>query len=92
MNLICPECKNDVALSRYPQLAVDQAIECDVCGITLLVTGMRGEEALAIHVKMRQQAMQGALPAASQSSQAGPSTGTMGTTGAGASTSGDSNR
>ena len=43
MKLICPECKNEVDLSRYPNLAVDQVIECDVCGITLLVTEMGDE-------------------------------------------------
>lgn len=43
MQLICPECKNNVELNRYPNLAVDQVIECDVCGITLLVTSIEGE-------------------------------------------------
>jgi len=43
MKLICPECKNEVDLSRYPDLAVDQVIECDVCGITLLVTKIDGD-------------------------------------------------
>jgi DNA-directed RNA polymerase subunit RPC12/RpoP len=38
MKLICPECKNEVNLENYPNLAVDQVIECDICGITLLVT------------------------------------------------------
>ena len=38
MKLTCPECKNDVNLSVYPNLAKDQVIECDVCGISLLVT------------------------------------------------------
>ncbi len=31
----CPECKNDIDLSRYPDLAVGHIIECNVCGITL---------------------------------------------------------
>lgn len=43
MKLICPECKNEVDLSRYPDLAVDNVIECDVCGITLLVTDIDGD-------------------------------------------------
>ena len=34
----CPECKNPVDLSVYPNLAVDNVIECNVCGISLLVT------------------------------------------------------
>ncbi|MBI5222276.1 MAG: hypothetical protein HY980_02150 [Candidatus Magasanikbacteria bacterium] len=46
MKLICPECKNDVNLSRYPNLAVSNVIECDVCGISLLVNAV-GEEVQA---------------------------------------------
>lgn len=38
MKLTCPECKNDVDTSLYPNVAKDQVVECDVCGITLLVT------------------------------------------------------
>lgn len=37
MKLICPECKNDVNLSRFGSLKPEQVIECDVCGITLMV-------------------------------------------------------
>lgn len=37
MELICPECKNQVDLSNYLNLQKDQVIECDVCGITLMV-------------------------------------------------------
>lgn len=45
MTLTCPECKNDVDLSVYPKLAVEQVIECDTCGITLMVTALpEGEE------------------------------------------------
>ncbi len=44
MKLVCPECKNEVDLSRYPDLAVDNVIECDICGITLLVTKIEGNE------------------------------------------------
>ena len=40
MQLICPECKNEVDLSKYPDLKKDQTLECDICGITLLVTGI----------------------------------------------------
>lgn len=40
MNLTCPECKNDVDFSAYPNLAVGNVIECNVCGITLLVNKM----------------------------------------------------
>lgn len=34
---ICPECKNAVNLSRYPTVATGMIIECDKCGMTLLV-------------------------------------------------------
>ena len=44
MKLNCPECKNDVDLSPYPNLEKDQVIECNICGITLLVTDIVGEE------------------------------------------------
>jgi DNA-directed RNA polymerase subunit RPC12/RpoP len=37
MKAICPECKNDIDLSRYPMLKEGMVIECNVCGITLLV-------------------------------------------------------
>ena len=43
MNLICPECKNDVYLSAFPNLVVDQTIECDTCGINLLLINIDGE-------------------------------------------------
>ena len=35
--LICPECKNSVDLSRYPNVASGMVIECNHCGMTLLV-------------------------------------------------------
>lgn len=35
--LICPECKNSVDLSRYPNVAPGMVIECNHCGMTLLV-------------------------------------------------------
>ncbi|MFA5211010.1 MAG: hypothetical protein WC414_00715 [Patescibacteria group bacterium] len=38
MKLICPECKNEINLENYPNLTENQVIECDICGITLLVT------------------------------------------------------
>ena len=46
MRLICPECKNEVDLSRYPNLAVGNVIECQMCGISLLVNAI-GEEVAA---------------------------------------------
>jgi len=44
MNLTCPECKNNVDLSIYPNLAVGQVIECNVCGISLLVNKIEGDK------------------------------------------------
>ncbi len=35
--LICPECKNNVDLSRYPNIAKGMVVECNHCGMTLLV-------------------------------------------------------
>lgn len=43
MRLICPECKNEVDLSRYPNLVVGNVIECDICGISLMVTVIEGD-------------------------------------------------
>lgn len=40
MKLICPECKNDVNLSLYPDMAEGHVIECDTCGITLQVNDL----------------------------------------------------
>jgi hypothetical protein len=35
--LVCPECKNNVDLSKYPNLAIGMVIECNFCGMTLAV-------------------------------------------------------
>jgi len=40
MRLICPECKNEINLSLYPDLAIDNIIECETCGITLSTTNI----------------------------------------------------
>lgn len=47
MKLTCPECKNNVDLAIYPKLAVEQVIECNVCGISLLVNKIEGENVVA---------------------------------------------
>ncbi|NCO05044.1 MAG: hypothetical protein GW939_02755 [Candidatus Magasanikbacteria bacterium] len=44
MQLVCPECKNDVDLSSYTDLAVDHVIECQMCGITLQITKIEGDK------------------------------------------------
>lgn len=43
MKLVCPECKNEVDLTPYPNLVKDTVVECNVCGISLLVTNIEGE-------------------------------------------------
>ena len=44
MNIICPECKNAVDLSAYPNLQVGEIIECNSCGMTLKVTDIEGDK------------------------------------------------
>ncbi len=34
---VCPECKNTIDLGRYPNIAPGMVIECNHCGMTLLV-------------------------------------------------------
>lgn len=40
MKLVCPECKNEVDLSNYPDLEVGYVVECNTCGITLQINEM----------------------------------------------------
>ena len=47
MQLVCPECKNDVDLSLFPVLLVEQIIECQMCGVSLEVSSIIGDEASA---------------------------------------------
>ncbi len=47
MQLTCPECQNQVNLSPYVNLAVGNVVECDVCGITLLINAINGETVTA---------------------------------------------
>lgn len=37
MKIVCPECKNEVDLTGYPDLSNGHIIECNHCGITLEV-------------------------------------------------------
>ncbi len=34
---ICPECKNQINLLRYPSIKEGMVIECNHCGITLII-------------------------------------------------------
>ncbi|MFH1789727.1 MAG: hypothetical protein ABH832_01525 [bacterium] len=47
MNLTCPECKNQIDLSRYADLQVESVVECDICGITLQITSLNNDKAEA---------------------------------------------
>ncbi len=40
MKLTCIECKNDVDLDSLGEIKPEQVIECNHCGITLLVTSV----------------------------------------------------
>ena len=41
--LTCPECKNEVDLSKFPDPKIGQIIECNSCGITLEITQDEGD-------------------------------------------------
>jgi DNA-directed RNA polymerase subunit RPC12/RpoP len=43
MQTICPECKNIIDLSRYPNFKEGMVIECNHCGITLLIKKIENE-------------------------------------------------
>ncbi len=47
MQLTCEECKNPIDLSAYPNLEKGHVIECAMCGITLEVTAIDGEQVTA---------------------------------------------
>jgi len=40
---VCPECKNTIDLSKYPNLVTGMVIECNHCGMTLLVKEITDE-------------------------------------------------
>lgn len=42
MQIVCPECKNEVMTSQYGELQSDQVIECNTCGITLMLVDLDG--------------------------------------------------
>ena len=44
MKCTCPECKNNVDVSSYENLSVGTVIECNMCGITLLVKAIDGDD------------------------------------------------
>ena len=38
----CPECKNIIDISRYSSIKEGMVIECNHCGMTLLVKNIKG--------------------------------------------------
>jgi len=40
MELVCPECKNNVDLSLHLDIAPGDIVECNMCGITLGVVSI----------------------------------------------------
>jgi DNA-directed RNA polymerase subunit RPC12/RpoP len=43
MNAICPECKNQIDFSNFPSVKQGMVVECNHCGITLLVKNIEGD-------------------------------------------------
>jgi ribosomal protein S27E len=43
MQLTCPECKNNVDLTARKELKPEQVVECNTCGITLMVNKVEGD-------------------------------------------------
>lgn len=41
MKCTCPECKNEIDVSKHPKISVGYTIECDTCGILLEVRSMK---------------------------------------------------
>lgn len=44
MNLVCPECKNNIKFSDSTDLSVGSVLECNTCGITLEVEKIDNEK------------------------------------------------
>jgi len=44
MNLVCPECKNNIELPCSTDLFVGSVLECNTCGITLEVGKIDNEK------------------------------------------------
>jgi len=50
MHLICPECKNEVDLSPHSNLAEGGIVECNHCGISLMISKIENGEVSAVIV------------------------------------------
>ena len=47
---VCPECKNQIDISRYPSLAVGMVIECNHCGMTLLTNSIAADGSISTEI------------------------------------------
>lgn len=47
LNCICPECKNEIDLIKYPSIKTGMVIECPTCGISLLVKTIDGDRVVS---------------------------------------------
>lgn len=43
MKSACPECKNQINTSNYPSIKEGMVIECNHCGMTLLVKSVEND-------------------------------------------------
>jgi len=50
MKCVCPECKNEINLARYPNILVGHTIECNVCGIMLEVKEIKPSGEVATEI------------------------------------------
>ncbi len=48
--LVCPECKNNVDLSRYPAITTGMVVECNHCGMTLLIKEVKSGSIVTVIV------------------------------------------
>ncbi|MBI5134465.1 MAG: hypothetical protein HZA81_03730 [Candidatus Taylorbacteria bacterium] len=44
MKCVCPECKNDIDVSKHPKITKGYVIECPLCGIVLEVVSLDGDK------------------------------------------------
>lgn len=47
---VCPECKNQIDLSRYATCVAGMVIECNHCGMTLLIKEVGQDGALKTEI------------------------------------------
>ncbi|MDP3996339.1 MAG: hypothetical protein Q8P86_01445 [bacterium] len=50
MKLICIECKNEIDTSPYPNLSKNQTLECNHCGISLLVSDVKDSGEVEVEI------------------------------------------